>query len=63
MTQTSLTSFSTDDDPLTERQRTVWAVYHATGGVRPAARELDVNPGTVHQHIKRAERKLGEGSA
>lgn len=44
---------------LTDCQREVWAIYHQKGGIRPAARALNLNLGTVHQHISRAEAKLG----
>lgn len=58
--QVSLSAFEAGADlsVLTDRQREVWSAFHREGGVRPAARDLDVNPGTVYQHIERARAKL-----
>jgi DNA-binding CsgD family transcriptional regulator len=42
---------------LTSRQAEVVQEVRRQGGIRPAARALEVNPGTVKQHLKRAEEK------
>lgn len=66
--QSSLSEFSRPDpsadlSDLTARQREMYEAVERDGrSIRAVARDEDLNPGTVAQHVYRALEKLEEGS-